>query len=126
MARPEGAREIGPPQCSSALTAGALDPRQTAAGRRAASFLDAARARRRTIPISGWSKFKVNLDALANEALRQFTGDPEAAIPGWHLHDLRRTCASLMTESGVSRHVVSKILNHAEQGVTGRYYDLFS
>ncbi len=36
-------------------------------------------------------------------------------------HDLRRTAASLMTGMGVSRLVVSKILNHAEQGVTAIY-----
>lgn len=36
-------------------------------------------------------------------------------------HDLRRTAASHMTGIGVSRLVVSKILNHAEQGVTAVY-----
>lgn len=36
-------------------------------------------------------------------------------------HDLRRTAASLMTGAGVSRLVVSKILNHAEPGVTAIY-----
>ncbi|MBF0295469.1 MAG: tyrosine-type recombinase/integrase [Magnetococcales bacterium] len=33
-------------------------------------------------------------------------------------HDLRRTAASLMTGMGISRLVVSKILNHVERGVT--------
>jgi integrase len=36
-------------------------------------------------------------------------------------HDLRRTAASHMTGSGISRLVVSKILNHAEPGVTAVY-----
>jgi integrase len=36
-------------------------------------------------------------------------------------HDLRRTAASLMTSIGISRLVVSKILNHAEPGVTAVY-----
>jgi integrase len=36
-------------------------------------------------------------------------------------HDLRRTAASHMTSIGVSRLVVSKILNHAEPGVTAVY-----
>ncbi|MBF0185151.1 MAG: tyrosine-type recombinase/integrase [Magnetococcales bacterium] len=36
-------------------------------------------------------------------------------------HDLRRTAASLMTGMGVSRLVVSKILNHVEQGITAVY-----
>lgn len=36
-------------------------------------------------------------------------------------HDLRRTAASMMTGSGISRLVVSKILNHVETGVTAVY-----
>jgi integrase len=36
-------------------------------------------------------------------------------------HDLRRTAASHMTALGISRLVVSKILNHAEPGVTAVY-----
>ncbi len=43
-------------------------------------------------------------------------------------HDLRRTAASQMTAMGISRLVVSKILNHVERGVTAVYdrysYDL--
>lgn len=40
-------------------------------------------------------------------------------------HDLRRTAASHMTGMGISRLVVSKILNHVESGVT-RVYDRHS
>ena len=36
-------------------------------------------------------------------------------------HDLRRTAASHMTGMGISRLVVSKILNHVERGVTAVY-----
>ena len=36
-------------------------------------------------------------------------------------HDLRRTAASVMASSGVSRTVIGKILNHAEPGVTAVY-----
>jgi integrase len=36
-------------------------------------------------------------------------------------HDLRRTAASYMTSLGINRLVVSKILNHAETGVTSVY-----
>ncbi len=78
-----------------------------------------------TIPISGWSKSKAKLDALAVAALRKQTGDAEATIPAWILHDLRRTCSTMMTgKCKVSRLVVGKVLNHAEQGVTGQHYDL--
>ena len=84
--------------------------------RRARLRLDAQRALGGgTIPISGWSKFKSRLDRAAIEALRQLTGDAQATIPEWRLHDLRRTAATLMTERGVSRLVVSKVLDHAER-----------
>jgi integrase len=36
-------------------------------------------------------------------------------------HDLRRTAASQMTATGISRLVVSKILNHVESGITAVY-----
>ena len=36
-------------------------------------------------------------------------------------HDLRRTAASLMAGGGVSRLVISRILNHVERGVTAIY-----
>ncbi len=36
-------------------------------------------------------------------------------------HDLRRTAASCMTSMGISRLVVSKLLNHVESGITAVY-----
>src|SRR5439155_26507441 len=36
-------------------------------------------------------------------------------------HDLRRTSASWMTSMGISRLAVSKVLNHAERGITAVY-----
>ena len=39
----------------------------------------------------------------------------------FRFHDLRRTAASHMTGIGISRLVVSKILNHAERDVTAVY-----
>lgn len=36
-------------------------------------------------------------------------------------HDLRRTAASFMTSMGISRLVVSKVLNHVESGITAVY-----
>ena len=39
-------------------------------------------------------------------------------------HDLRRTAASMMTTLGIQRLHVSKVLNHTDQDVTGRVYDL--
>lgn len=42
-------------------------------------------------------------------------------LPAFSPHDLRRTAASGMTGMGISRLVVSKILNHVERGVTAVY-----
>ena len=40
-------------------------------------------------------------------------------------HDLRRTASTTMTANGISREIVSKIVNHSEPGVT-RIYDRYS
>jgi integrase len=40
------------------------------------------------------------------------------------VHDLRRTAATHLGDLGIDRLVIGKLLNHAEQGVTGRVYDL--
>jgi integrase len=50
------------------------------------------------------------------EAIRVASG-----VADFRAHDLRRTAASLMTGMGVPRLTVSKILNHAEPGVTAVY-----
>lgn len=42
-------------------------------------------------------------------------------IDHWVPHDLRRTAASMMTSIGISRLVVSRILNHVESGITAVY-----
>ena len=60
-------------------------------------------------PLSGWSHFKRNLDAVINEA---------SPIPHWRIHDLRRTAASHMSELGFPPHVVERVLNHVS-GATG-------
>jgi integrase len=48
-------------------------------------------------PISGWSKYKKQMDD---------------GVRGWTLHDLRRTFATRLAELGVPPHVVEKLLNH--------------
>lgn len=44
----------------------------------------------------------------------------------WRLHDLRRTAATHMVRLGISETVVSRVLNHAPQGVTAQVYALHS
>ena len=69
-------------------------------------------------PPSAWSKFKRRLDDEVGRAIAKAlheTFDREVhALPDWHLHDLRRTCATHMEMLGVDRRVISRILNHAE------------
>jgi integrase len=48
-----------------------------------------------------------------------------AGLEDFRLHDLRRTAASNMTALGVARLTVSKLLNHAEGGIT-KVYDRHS
>ena len=52
----------------------------------------------------------------AAERIKEFAG-VENFVP----HDLRRTAASYMASLGIGPHVISKILNHVETGVTAVY-----
>jgi integrase len=76
-------------------------------------------------PISGWSKAKAALDRLAMDKLKDIAiergDDAPATFADWRLHDLRRTAATHIAKLGVDRIVISKLLNHAEGGVTGLY-----
>ena len=60
----------------------------------------------------------IHINALAH-ALRR--NRDILGIEPFTPHDLRRTAASHMTSMGISRLVVSKILNHVERGVTAIY-----
>ena len=60
---------------------------------------------------SGWSGAKAALDQ-------------RLALPEWHLHDIRRSCATGMAELGVLPHIIEAILNHVSghrAGVAGIY-----
>ena len=65
------------------------------------------------VPIKGWTK--------TAERLKAQCGPMEP----WHLHDLRRTFATHLRSLGIDRLVVSKLLNHAEGGIT-RIYDRYT
>jgi integrase len=50
--------------------------------------------------------------------------DQRLPIAEWHVHDLRRTCATMLGELGVLPHVIEQALNHvsgAKAGVAGIY-----
>jgi integrase len=79
-------------------------------------------------PVSGWGKAKEHLDRAVAAKMLEIAGADAAVIEPWHLHDLRRTCATRLGKLGVSRVVIAKVLNHAIPGVTSTYdhhsYDL--
>ncbi|RDV04520.1 tyrosine-type recombinase/integrase [Undibacter mobilis] len=72
---------------------------------------------------SGWSKAKRLLDDRILEKRR--ICDPRAVPLEWRLHDLRRTCATVMADRlGILPHVIEAILNHVsghKAGVAGVY-----
>jgi len=61
-------------------------------------------------PIEGW-------DAAKNRVA--------VPVAPWRIHDLRRTFATHLRSLGVDRLVVSKLLNHAEAGIT-KIYDRYA
>jgi integrase len=75
--------------------------------------------------LAGWSKAKAALDKNMLKAARKLAAEQgqeePKQIPAWRLHDLRRTCATYLGKLGTDRVVISKVLNHAEQGVTSIY-----
>jgi len=72
---------------------------------------------------SGWSKAKAALDQRILEARQQ--ADPKGKRLPWRLHDLRRTCATVMADRlGVSPYIIEAVLNHVsghKAGVAGVY-----
>jgi integrase len=70
-------------------------------------------------PISGFSKAKMILDKKVAD-IAAAEGDSPTIEP-WRLHDLRRTATTVMGRLRVSRFILSRVLNHADQSVTGIY-----
>ena len=60
-------------------------------------------------PVNGFSKTKKRFEDYFNPR------------ENWRFHDLRRTAATNMAELGVPLHTISRVLNHAEGGVTRIY-----
>jgi integrase len=59
-------------------------------------------------PSSNYSDNKRRLDTLL-----------PAGMPAWHLHDLRRTCATGLAKLGVPVHVTEAVLNHKSGKISG-------
>ena len=71
------------------------------------------------VPISGFSKLKLGFDRLMLKELQR--EKPGAELPGWVIHDLRRTARSLMSRAGVPPRSAEMALGHVIPGVEGVY-----
>ena len=70
-------------------------------------------------PLAGFSKFKRAFDAKVLAGLRK--ENPDAELPRWTLHDLRRTARSLMSRAGVPSDHAERCLGHVLSGIRGTY-----
>jgi len=72
-------------------------------------------------PVSGYADAKVKLDAAMLEILRE--ADPEAVLPPFVLHDLRRTMRTRLSSLRIPTEVAEMVIGHAKTGLA-RVYDL--
>lgn len=73
-------------------------------------------------PISGFSKWKKDLDAKVLELAREEAEAHQCQfrpVPYWRLHDLRRTVGTQMEELSIPPHIVGSVLNHSPRGYKG-------
>jgi integrase len=73
--------------------------------------------------IAGYAKAKARLDAAMLKLAKAERG-PDAEIVPWRLHDLRRSAATGMADTGILPHVIEACLNHvsgAKASVAGIY-----
>jgi integrase len=104
-------------------------------GRRAAKKGEKVDREAPPAPVSGWSRLKTRLDRIIAEAAAKAADEPldmeKHGLPAWTLHDIRRSVAThlrdetVMGDDRADRLTVSKILNHAEGGMT-RIYDRYA
>jgi integrase len=70
-------------------------------------------------PIRGFSKRKRAFDTKVLAELHR--ENPDADLPRWTLHDLRRTARSLMSRAGVPSDHAERCLGHVLPGIRGTY-----
>jgi integrase len=92
-----------------------LPPRMTDANGKPSEYVFTTTA---TTPFSGFSNGKKALDSKTLEIARRTDKDAKP-IAGWHLHDLRRTCATELAKLGIKQEVTEAILNHKTGKVSG-------
>ena len=64
-------------------------------------------------PFSGWGVSKAGLDRRIRAAGHQ--------LPGWRIHDLRRTFRTGLGKLGVAPHIAELAINHARKGIEATY-----
>ncbi len=62
----------------------------------------------------------ISLDTL-NAAIKKLFVDKDLSVDHFTIHDLRRTCRSLLAGAGVPSHIAERCLNHKVRGVEGIY-----
>jgi integrase len=70
-------------------------------------------------PIRGFSKLKRSFDTKVLAELHR--ENPDAELPRWTLHDLRRTARSLMSRAGVPSDHAERCLGHVLPAIRGTY-----
>ena len=70
-----------------------------------------------------------NFDAMKrylDAAITEYCVETGEAVPeAWKLHDLRRSFTTLLGPLKVTRFIVSRLLNHTDNSVTGKHYDRY-
>ncbi|WP_125780993.1 tyrosine-type recombinase/integrase [Pseudoalteromonas rubra] len=56
-----------------------------------------------------------------NAAIQKLFREDKMPVPHFTVHDLRRTCRSLLASNGVAGHIAERCLNHKLKGVEGIY-----
>lgn len=69
-------------------------------------------------PFSGFSKAKISLDSEIAKGRKK---EGRAKMPGWTLHDLRRTARTLMSRAKVPEDHAERAMGHVIAGVRGTY-----
>ena len=74
-------------------------------------------------PVSGFGHAKAKLDEMIEadrgKAAAEAGEDKPDPLPGWRLHDFRRTAVTWMAENGIAPHVADKLLNHVQGTISG-------
>jgi integrase len=73
----------------------------------------------RVMPFTGFGRAKRNFDKAVLVELRK--ADPDAQLPAFTLHDLRRSSRSLMSRAKVPTDHAERVLGHAIGGIRGIY-----